>query len=100
MLMLNFVILLPSEFSVLGCAPAAGRCADSRQGYYRDRKLEQLADFAAWFSKLPGFRKKICIAGNHDLTLDKQHYEAASALNCTVPSVQFLPVHSSRLGPY
>jgi len=31
---------------------------------------KELVDFARWFAEVPGFERKICIAGNHDLALD------------------------------
>mmetsp|Transcript_36508 Transcript_36508/g.117029 ORF Transcript_36508/g.117029 Transcript_36508/m.117029 type:complete len:356 (-) Transcript_36508:74-1141(-) len=31
---------------------------------------KELLDFARWFADIPGYHRKICIAGNHDLALD------------------------------
>jgi Icc-related predicted phosphoesterase/GNAT superfamily N-acetyltransferase len=36
--------------------------------------IKQTEDFCAWFSSLP-YKYKIVIAGNHDLTLDKEWYQ-------------------------
>lgn len=36
-------------------------------------QLEQLKDFDEWLKELP-YKKKVVIAGNHDVTMDKAHY--------------------------
>ena len=36
--------------------------------------IKQTLDFCIWFSSLP-YKYKIVIAGNHDLTLDKEWYQ-------------------------
>mmetsp|Transcript_50868 Transcript_50868/g.65136 ORF Transcript_50868/g.65136 Transcript_50868/m.65136 type:complete len:400 (+) Transcript_50868:103-1302(+) len=38
-------------------------------------ELEQYEDFALWFSQLEQFKYKICIGGNHDITLHKEFYQ-------------------------
>ena len=40
--------------------------------------LEEVRDFVEWFESLRGFRHKILIAGNHDVTMDPSHPSASS----------------------